>query len=121
MGIPSFFHTEPLPPLRGQGLLTLWQCGCPVQGPPFALQVNYVGKGGNLYTDAGYKLSGSAYVIEKYLGNTWLWDRVRVSGGAYGGFCSFDPQSGAFNFLSYRCGRRGGRGGTEDRTRLSRC
>ena len=65
-------------------------------------QVNYVGKGGNLYKDAGYKLKGSAYVIEKYLGNTWLWDRVRVVGGAYGGFCSFDPQSGNFNFLSYR-------------------
>lgn len=65
-------------------------------------QVNYVGKGGNLYSDAGYKLNGSAYVIEKYLGNTWLWDRVRVVGGAYGGFCSFDPQSGNFTFLSYR-------------------
>lgn len=63
-----------------------------------------MGKGGNLYTDAGYKLNGSAYVIEKYLGNTWLWDRVRVVGGAYGGFCSFDPQSGGFNFLSYRWG-----------------
>lgn len=70
---------------------------------PSHTQVNYVGKGGNLYTDAGYKLHGSAYVIEKYLGNTWLWDRVRVVGGAYGGFCSFDPQSGSFNYLSYRC------------------
>ena len=46
-------------------------------------------------------------MIEKHLGNTWLWDRVRVSGGAYGGFCSFDPHSGSFNFLSYRCGKCG--------------
>ena len=74
-----------------------------MHAPTPSPQVNYVGKGGNLYTDAQYKLHGSAYVIEKHLGNTWLWDRVRVSGGAYGGFCSFDPHSGSFNFLSYRC------------------
>ena len=49
-------------------------------------QVNYVGKAVNLYEDAGYKLSGTSYVINKLLGTSWLWDRVRVSGGAYGGF-----------------------------------
>ncbi|KAH7679589.1 LuxS/MPP-like metallohydrolase protein [Dioscorea alata] len=64
-------------------------------------QVNYVGKAGNIY-DSGYQLKGSAYVISKYIGNTWLWDRVRVSGGAYGGFCDFDTHSGVFSYLSYR-------------------
>ncbi|XP_004230817.2 presequence protease 1, chloroplastic/mitochondrial-like [Solanum lycopersicum] len=64
-------------------------------------QVNYVGKAANLY-EAGYELKGSAYVISNYTSNTWLWDRVRVSGGAYGGFCSFDSHSGVFSFLSYR-------------------
>ena len=66
------------------------------------VQVNYVGKAANLYEDAGYKLSGSAYVVNKHLGTTWLWDRVRVSGGAYGGFSDFDTHSGMFSFLSYR-------------------
>jgi len=65
-------------------------------------QVSYVAKGANLYQDTDYKLSGSSYVVEKYLGNTWLWDKVRVVGGAYGGFCSFDPHSGDFKYLSYR-------------------
>ncbi|GLC71241.1 hypothetical protein PLESTF_001094000 [Pleodorina starrii] len=66
-------------------------------------QVNYVAKGGNLFQDVpGYELHGSAYVVEKYLGNTWLWDRVRVVGGAYGGFCSFDSHSGMFTYMSYR-------------------
>ena len=65
-------------------------------------QVNYVGKAANLYEDAGYQLSGSAYVVNKHLGTTWLWDRVRVSGGAYGGFSDFDTHSGMFSFLSYR-------------------
>ncbi|XP_022746449.1 presequence protease 2, chloroplastic/mitochondrial-like [Durio zibethinus] len=64
-------------------------------------QVNYVGKAANLY-DSGYQLNGSAYVISKHISNTWLWDRVRVSGGAYGGFCNFDTHSGVFTFLSYR-------------------
>jgi len=64
--------------------------------------VNYVGKAANLYEDAGYKLHGSAYVINKYLGTTWLWDRIRVSGGAYGGFSDFDSHSGMFTYLSYR-------------------
>ena len=63
--------------------------------------MNYVGKGANLY-DAGYELNGSAYVINKLLGTTWLWDRVRVSGGAYGGFSDFDSHSGMFSYLSYR-------------------
>ena len=66
------------------------------------VQVNYVGKAANLYEDAGYQLSGSAYVVNKHLGTTWLWDRVRVSGGAYGGFSDFDTHSGMFSFLSYR-------------------
>jgi Zn-dependent M16 (insulinase) family peptidase len=55
-----------------------------------------------LYEDAGYELSGSSYVINKLLGTTWIWDRVRVSGGAYGGFCDFDTHSGMFSYLSYR-------------------
>ncbi|KAK2665115.1 hypothetical protein Ddye_003689 [Dipteronia dyeriana] len=64
-------------------------------------QVNYVGKAANIYS-TGYQLNGSAYVISKHISNSWLWDRVRVSGGAYGGFCDFDTHSGVFSFLSYR-------------------
>lgn len=52
-------------------------------------QVNYVCKAANLYEDSDYKLSGSSYVISKLLSTTYLWDRVRVSGGAYGTFGEF--------------------------------
>lgn len=62
------------------------------------MQVNYVGKAANI-CDSGYELHGSAYVISKYISNTWLWDRVRVSGGAYGGFCDFDTHSGKHALL----------------------
>ncbi|CAA0807546.1 Presequence protease 2-chloroplastic/mitochondrial [Striga hermonthica] len=64
-------------------------------------KVNYVGKAANLF-ETGYQLKGSSYVISNYLANTWLWDRVRVSGGAYGGYCDFDSDSGVFSYLSYR-------------------
>ncbi|HET58102.1 MAG TPA: peptidase M16, partial [Deltaproteobacteria bacterium] len=50
----------------------------------------------------GYRYHGSAGVITRYLRNSWLWDRVRVQGGAYGAFCSFDRLSGVLTFVSYR-------------------
>jgi Zn-dependent M16 (insulinase) family peptidase len=76
------------------------------QGPRFEgltipAQVNYVGKGADLYK-LGYKPSGAASVIAKYLRTTWLWEKIRVQGGAYGGFCLFDHRSGGFTYLSYR-------------------
>jgi len=64
-------------------------------------QVNYVGKGGSLY-DLGYQLDGSVFAITAFLRTTWLWEQVRMKGGAYGGFCLFDHRSGVFDFLSYR-------------------
>jgi len=64
-------------------------------------QVNYVGKGANLY-DLGYQFHGSAQVISGYLRTSWLWERVRVQGGAYGAFCMFDRLSGTMTFVSYR-------------------
>jgi len=71
------------------------------EGLTMPAQVNYVGKGANLYR-LGYKLRGSHLVITNHLRTTWLWEKVRVQGGAYGGFCSFDSNSGVFNYLSYR-------------------
>lgn len=64
-------------------------------------QVNYVGKAGNLY-DLGYKYNGSTQVVLHYLRSTHLWDKVRVQGGAYGAFSSFDRHSGVLSFLSFR-------------------
>jgi Zn-dependent M16 (insulinase) family peptidase len=63
--------------------------------------VNYVGKGANLYR-LGLTPSGAADVVVKYLRTTWLWDTIRVQGGAYGGFCALDHRSGNFTYLSYR-------------------
>jgi Zn-dependent M16 (insulinase) family peptidase len=64
-------------------------------------QVNYVGKICDLHR-AGYSFHGSSLVAVKYLRTTWLWEQVRVLGGAYGGFCNFGRLSGLMSFGSYR-------------------
>jgi Zn-dependent M16 (insulinase) family peptidase len=64
-------------------------------------QINYVAKGANLY-DLGYKLDGSYRVVMQYFNTTYMWDRIRVQGGAYGGRAALDPLSGIFSFLSWR-------------------
>ncbi|MCC7299882.1 MAG: insulinase family protein [Verrucomicrobia bacterium] len=63
--------------------------------------VNYVGRAINLF-DNGYKMDGSALVITKYLRTAWLWEKIRVQGGAYGASCGFDPNCGVLAFASYR-------------------
>ncbi len=64
-------------------------------------QVNYVGKGGLIYK-VGEETSGSDAVVSRFLRTSWLWDKVRVVGGAYGAMNSFSAQSGVFKYVSYR-------------------
>lgn len=71
------------------------------EGLTIPAQVNYVGKGANIY-DLGFEPHGSINVIRKYLGTTYIWEKIRVQGGAYGGFITFDLFSGALNYISYR-------------------
>lgn len=71
------------------------------EGLAIPAQVNYVGKGGNLYA-LGYTYHGSIHVINNFVRTGWLWDKVRAEGGAYGAFVSFGKQSGVYSFLSYR-------------------
>jgi len=71
------------------------------EGMTVPSQVNYVAKGVNIF-EGGYRFHGSSLVICRYLRNAWLWDRIRVQGGAYGGFCLFNRLSGVLSFVSYR-------------------
>jgi presequence protease len=64
-------------------------------------QVNYVGKSMNLYRH-GEPINGHSLVVSRYLRNAWLWDQVRVQGGAYGAFTALDYRSGQFTMVSYR-------------------
>ncbi|KKB07518.1 insulinase family protein [Devosia chinhatensis] len=71
------------------------------EGLVIPAQVNYVGKGANLKA-LGFDLSAASAVALRLLNTTYLWDKVRVQGGAYGGSSRFDLSSGNFAFLSYR-------------------
>ena len=64
-------------------------------------QVNYVVKGGPVLSP-GEPVSGSSSVISRFLSLHYLWDNVRVMGGAYGGFARFSETSGRFVYMSYR-------------------
>jgi Zn-dependent M16 (insulinase) family peptidase len=71
------------------------------EGLTIPATVNCVGKGADLYR-LGYKSNGASSVVVNHLNTTWLWDKIRVQGGAYGAFCQLDQDSGGFTFLSYR-------------------
>ena len=71
------------------------------EGLSFPGQVNYVAKGGNIVA-LGLEPTGGMAVAIKHLNTTYMWDKIRVQGGAYGGGSSFDPFSGSFAFTSYR-------------------
>lgn len=64
-------------------------------------QVNYVGKAVDLHP-SGYKFHGSSLVASRFLRASWLWDQIRVQGGAYGAFGSYDYLSNVMTFASYR-------------------
>jgi presequence protease len=71
------------------------------EGFTIPAKVNYVAKGGHLGA-LGFKPGGSALVVVRFLATTYLWDKVRLQGGAYGGMCHYDRLSGVLAYLSYR-------------------
>jgi Zn-dependent M16 (insulinase) family peptidase len=71
------------------------------EGLTIPAQVNYVAKGGNLY-DLGFTEHGSVSPIVNYLRTSYLWEKVRVQGGAYGGMVGFSNYTGILSFYSYR-------------------
>jgi Zn-dependent M16 (insulinase) family peptidase len=71
------------------------------EGLSIPAQVNYVGKGADLYS-LGYTYHGSIQVITNHLRTSYLWDKIRVQGGAYGAFVRFSQHSGVLTYLSYR-------------------
>ena len=85
---PGSLAHWPTTPLKSEGLT-------------FPGAVNYVAKGANLY-ELGYVHTGASAVALRHLNTTYMWDKVRVQGGAYGGSAGFDPFSGGFVFTSYR-------------------
>jgi len=71
------------------------------EGLTMPAQVNFVAKGTNIMA-LGYQPSGATAVAMTYLNTGYLWDKVRVQGGAYGASSGFTELTGNFVFTSYR-------------------
>ncbi len=63
-------------------------------------RVQYVGKGAN-FIELGRKYTGTLNVLETILRYEYFWTKIRVQGGAYGAFTSFNRTGNLF-FGSYR-------------------
>lgn len=85
----------------------------PVQGKPYevtvskknegflsASQVQYVCRAGNFIND-GFAYTGALRILRGLMNNDYLWNNVRVKGGAYGCMCNFGKSGDSF-FVSYR-------------------
>ena len=96
--LPTDVASPPSPWLRptASGILVPTHEGLQVP-----TQVNYVVKSAPIY-DPGETISGATSVITRYLGTAYLWDKVRVQGGAYGCSLGFSQISGIATYSSYR-------------------
>ncbi len=85
---------------------------CVEEREPFELQklnegykipspVSYVARLGN-YKTAGYAFTGIMNTLGSILDYGYLWNQVRVKGGAYGVMSFYGPTTGNVAFLSYR-------------------
>jgi len=70
------------------------------EGIGIPARVQYVIKGGSFY-NKGFKYNGTMRVAAKILNTDYLWNKLRVTGGAYGGFASVSIL-GTLLFSSYR-------------------
>ncbi|MGF7142951.1 hypothetical protein HNQ56_001373 [Anaerotaenia torta] len=74
---------------------------CLNEGLKTAMQVQYVARAGN-FIKAGYEYHGALRVLKTILSYDYLWNNIRVKGGAYGCMCGFSGVDGDAYFTSYR-------------------
>ena len=74
---------------------------CKNEGFKTSGQIQYVASVGNFF-DAGFEYTGVLRVLKTIMGYDYLWNNVRVKGGAYGCMCNFSGIDGNSYFVSYR-------------------
>ncbi|MDF2543245.1 MAG: hypA [Herbinix sp.] len=102
--VPTFLGT-----LKEKQEIALWdgfdktirEPKCLNEGYKAAMQVQYVARAGNFF-EAGYQYTGALKVLKLILSYDYLWNNVRVKGGAYGCMCGFSGVDGDGYFTSYR-------------------
>ena len=71
------------------------------EGFMYSGQVQYVARCAN-YVSAGFKTNGALKVLRTIMSYDYLWNNVRVKGGAYGCMCQFAGLDGSAYMVSYR-------------------
>ena len=64
-------------------------------------QIVFNGIGVNLY-DYGMEYKGSFDVLRQWISREYLFENIRLKGGAYGAFCRFNEIDGFFGLYTYR-------------------
>lgn len=71
------------------------------EGFMIASQVQYVARAGN-FKSAGFPYTGALQVVKTAVNVDYLYQQIRVKGGAYGCGCGFTSDTGNVTFTSYR-------------------
>lgn len=87
-----------LPEETGFGVAMVPKLRAPI-GIAVNASVNFVAQGVRLPED---DRAGAFAAVVRHVTGSWLWNRVRMEGGAYGTLARFDPLAGTLRFLSYR-------------------
>lgn len=90
--LPNIPFTSAVIDLKGEGSRN--------EGIIIPSKVMYVGMGTN-FKLLNYEYKPQMLVIKKYLTSVYLWDNIRILGGAYGAMMNID-KTGALAFVSYR-------------------
>ena len=97
-GIASFKKTLFTETVKGSACVI--HCEKRNEGFKTSSKVQYVARAGN-FIDAGYEYTGAFQILRVIMGYEYLWQNVRVKGGAYGCMSSFS-RLGEGYFTSYR-------------------
>ncbi|MFW5836384.1 MAG: insulinase family protein, partial [Desulfovibrionaceae bacterium] len=71
------------------------------EGLGLPTQVNYVGEAATIPGGVIHR-PGAALAAARRVRNSYLWEKIRVTGGAYGAFCMYDYVTRSLLMLSYR-------------------
>lgn len=106
--LPGFLDTLKTDPKAQQpkpSTVLPWDGGYPLSQKNEAIsyggRVNYVAQGGN-YKAHGYASGGHMVVLSSIISREYLYQNIRVKGGAYGANCTFSTFNGNFSAVTYR-------------------
>lgn len=101
-GVKTFLEefVNKLPVVDNYGQRNVVSFNSRKEGFTDASQIQYVAKGGN-FLNKGFAYTGALKILKVILGYDYLWNNVRVKGGAYGCMNTFMRTGDAY-FVSYR-------------------